>query len=126
VCGDKLTQMWRVRNHRAEEDGVSSREKAIRTVVAGHNAENLLDLDNSAEEPASSPLDLEPSGIATSPVTTRTAAPDPLADLMGLFDSVGLDKGPTVNGGGGTRGGVAPVRAAAVSTGSSDLLGDLV
>ncbi|KEI42475.1 uncharacterized protein L969DRAFT_14673 [Mixia osmundae IAM 14324] len=68
-------------------------QNAIQTVVAGQNAENLLDFDDDEQ--------LENTGLsATAPSFMPVPSPagvvpkNPLDDLMGLFDQVGLNTLP--------------------------------
>jgi hypothetical protein len=76
----------------------------------------------------SSPLGLDDVIGDGAPAPSRTSSataaptPDPLADLMGLFDSAGLDGGPRVNGGGMAGLAVGP----GASGGDKDLLGELM
>lgn len=75
-----------------------SREKALQTVVAGQQAENLLDFD--AEEPTSaggdsfgglgSLRDTQEPTISQSQIASAAKAVNPLDELMDLFSSASM------------------------------------
>jgi hypothetical protein len=75
---------------RPEED--ISREKALQTVVAGQQAENLLDFD--ADEPTTSDGDgrraSEVGMISSQAIATAAKASNPLDELMDLFSSASM------------------------------------
>ena len=77
------------------EDEMASREKAIKTLVAGQQAENLLDFD----EPDSDSANASLSGIAatqrTLPLTTAATASiltsvNPLDELVSIFGNANV------------------------------------
>lgn len=86
---------------RGQDEDISTR-KALQTVAAGQNAENLLDFDDDSTQ------DGQPSGLAATTLTETPAAAsllagtsaNPLDDLVSIFGGTGL-------GGGG--GALAPV-----------------
>lgn len=90
------------------EDELSTK-KALQTVVAGQQAENLLDFDDA---PA---LEGQPSGLAATTLTSTPAAANllagtssnPLDDLVSIFGGAGLGGGGLgSNGGLGNGGGL--------------------
>ena len=86
-------------NARPEEE--VSREKALQTVVAGQQAENLLDFDE-IDEPSSSSSNMFTS--QTTSTATRSAiasvakSTNPLDELMDLFGGSSLDSQPQAAG----------------------------
>ncbi|TDL27028.1 Adaptor protein complex beta subunit [Rickenella mellea] len=132
---------------RTAEDGDDelSTKKALQTVVAGQNAENLLDFDDAPAD------DGQPSGLAATTLTSTPAAQNllagtssnPLDDLVSMFGAGGFMGGqggavpPLGNGfGGGGFGGsgmsgmspiqstpAPPVASPAKQQPSEDLLG---
>ncbi|KAL1409663.1 beta-adaptin [Vanrija albida] len=74
-----------------EED--AARERALQTVVAGQQAENLLDFD--ADEPEAAGPGSDLSGLGTSGISSQTIASvakstNPLDELMDLFSTASM------------------------------------
>ncbi|KAI5121474.1 hypothetical protein M0805_003930 [Coniferiporia weirii] len=88
---------------KGQDEDISTR-KALQTVAAGQQAENLLDFDDAAAE------DGQPTGLAATTLTTTPAAANllagtssnPLDDLVSIFGGSGLSG----LGSGGTMGGM--------------------
>jgi AP-1 complex subunit beta-1 len=73
----------------AEDD--LSREKALQTVVAGQQAENLLDFDDTPADGAPSGLAATTASIAATPAGAQfQTSTNPLDDLVSIFGSTGL------------------------------------
>jgi AP-1 complex subunit beta-1 len=80
-----------VLNHRPEDD--ASREKALQAVVAGNQAENLLDFDD--EPSPSHPTGNENSMVSDGMISNRAIASaakstNPLDELMDLFSTASM------------------------------------
>ena len=75
------------------DDEGSSREKALKTLVAGQQAENLLDFD---EPDAAAPVSNSFGGLSLSTPSLATRTPtvvstsNPLDDLVSIFGSAGM------------------------------------
>lgn len=79
-------------------DDQQVQQKAFQTVVAGQQAENLLNFDDPASD------EQQPSGIAATAALAATPAAasllagtssNPLDDLVSIFGNVGLGSGPS-------------------------------
>lgn len=99
--------------HRLADDRFSA-QKALQTVVAGQQAENLLDFD---DVPAEDGLASKPSGLAATQVLPAAknllaTSNNPLDDLVSIFGGAGGQESsfgfggpaPAQNGGGGLGG----------------------
>ena len=103
--------------HRFSDDRLSA-QKALQTVAAGQQAENLLDFD---DQPAT---EGQPSGLAATQVLSTTPAAanllsgtssNPLDDLVSIFGNVGGGGGAGMGGdelGGLSFGGGLPIAQA--------------
>ncbi|KAI9633131.1 clathrin binding protein [Dioszegia hungarica] len=71
-----------------------SREKALQTVMAGQQAENLLDFDDEPSTPAASASTSRPATdrglISTQQIASVTKSTNPLDELMDLFSTASM------------------------------------
>lgn len=83
-----------------DDDGVS-RQKALQTVVAGQQAENLLDFDDdTAVEGAPMGLAATTASLAATPAgTSFQTSSNPLDDLVSIFGSTGIGATPMLSQG---------------------------
>jgi len=104
-----------------------SAQKALQTVAAGQQAENLLDFD---DEPATNG---QPSGLAATEIFSRPAAAsiisgtstNPLDDLVSIFGGPSLNAGQNVLGSSGFGGAspLPPMTIGQVEKPDDDILG---
>ncbi|KAG8908255.1 beta-adaptin [Tulasnella sp. 403] len=77
------------------EDENTSRQKALQTMVAGQQAENLLDFDDEPAEGAPMGLAATTASIAATPAgASFQTSSNPLDDLVSIFGSTGLESNP--------------------------------
>lgn len=99
-------------------DDRAATQKALQTVAAGQQAENLLDFDDEPSSLDGGGLGSQPTGLAATQVQALTSTPaaanllagtssNPLDDLVSIFGSTGIGSAPSpVNGAGGMNGGM--------------------
>jgi len=73
---------------RPEDD--ASREKALQTVVAGNQAENLLDFDDEPSNPADNNTLVSDGIISNKAIASAAKSTNPLDELMDLFSTASM------------------------------------
>jgi len=68
----------------------SSREKALQTVVAGNQAENLLDFDDEPSNPADNNTLVSDGIISNKAIASAAKSTNPLDELMDLFSTASM------------------------------------
>ncbi|EIM84384.1 Adaptor protein complex beta subunit [Stereum hirsutum FP-91666 SS1] len=108
-------------------DDRAATQKALQTVAAGQQAENLLDFDDEPSSLDGGGLGSQPTGLAATQVQALTSTPaaanllagtssNPLDDLVSIFGSTGIGSAPSpvngmnsMNGGMGGMGVMSPI-----------------
>ena len=84
-----LSTRWRKLTSRAEDD--IAREKALQTVVAGQQAENLLDFDDEPTPTSGAlPTSSAAGTSANEAISTAAKSVNPLDELMDLFSNASM------------------------------------
>lgn len=86
----KLSDVGRKQQLTCRPEDDASREKALQAVVAGNQAENLLDFDND-EPSASTSNSLVSDGVISSrAIASAAKSTNPLDELMDLFSTASM------------------------------------